>query len=135
MASNLSDTVRQSDIVRDAHSGARDDTDRMFLSWNFLRSVHYHSEPLFNSNELHDPVKYLNLYGTGFCDDAGNSFCSLNYHANFTAQNYGYDPKNRLLHGHVQGELFFQNKWHFMDVDENMFYLDAENEHVLSGDR
>ena len=83
------DTI--SDIVQDAHFSARDDTDRMFLSWDFLRAVHYHSEPLFGNNELHDPVKYLNMYGTGFCDDAGNSFCSLNWHANFTQNNYGKD--------------------------------------------
>ena len=46
-----------------------------------------------DNNELHDPVKYLNMYGTGFCDDAGNSFCSLNWHANFTQNNYGNMPK------------------------------------------
>lgn len=73
-------------------------------------------------------------YGTGFCDDAGNNYVSLNYHANFTAENYGQDPKLRSLNGHVQGEVFFSNAYHFMDIDENMFYLDHENERVVSGD-
>ena len=73
-------------------------------------------------------------YGTGFCDDAGNNYVSLNYHANFTAANYGQDPKLRSLNGHVQGEVFFSNAYHFMDIDENMFYLDHENKRVVSGD-
>lgn len=122
------------DIIAEAHAGAQDDTDRMFFGWDFLRQLHYHSYPLFGGNELHDPVKYFNMYGTGFCDDAGNNFVSLNFHANFTAQHYGQDPKLRSLNGHVQGEVFFSNAYHFMDIDENMFYLDHENDKVVSGD-
>jgi hypothetical protein len=60
-------------IIAEAHAGAADDTERMFLSWDFLRDLHYHSMPLFGENELHDPVKYFNMYGTGFCDDAGHN--------------------------------------------------------------
>jgi hypothetical protein len=44
---------------------------------------------------------------------ARNNYCSLNYHANFTAANYGKDPKNRDLNGHVQGELFFDGRCRF----------------------
>ena len=71
-------------IIAEAHAGAASDTERMFLGWDFLRGLHYHSYPLFGDDELHDPVKYFNIYGTGFCDDAGHSYCSLNWHANFT---------------------------------------------------
>eukprot|EP01046_Picozoa_sp_COSAG06_P052608 COSAG06_NODE_8881_length_2043_cov_1.081790_2_plen_317_part_00 len=125
---------KMQDIITEAHADARDDTDRLFFGWDFLRQLHYHSYPLFGNNELHDPVKYFNMYGTGFCDDAGNNFVSLNWHANFTAANYGQDPKLRSLNGHVQGEVFFDGDYHFMDIDENMFYLDHENARVVSGD-
>ena len=67
-------------------------------------------------------------------DDAGESYVSMNWHANFTAENYGQDPKLRSLNGHVQGEVYFDDDYHFMDIDENMFYLDHENSRVASGD-
>jgi hypothetical protein len=122
------------EIVTEATKGARDDTERMYFIWDFVRRQHYHSVPLFDQEELHDPVKYFNMYGTGFCDDAGNNFCSICWHANFTRKNYGADPQNRALHGHVQGEVYFDGAFHFMDIDEHMFYLDEENERVVSGD-
>ena len=122
------------DIVAEAYAGAATDSEKMYRSWNFERQVHYHSMPLFGENELHDPVKYFNMYGTGFCDDAGNNFVSLNWHGGFTAAAKGKDPKLRSLNGHVQGELYFDGDYHFMDIDENMFYLDSTNSRVVSGD-
>ena len=107
------------DIVAEAYAGAATDSEKMYRSWNFERQVHYHSMPLFGENELHDPVKYFNMYGTGFCDDAGNNFVSLNWHGGFTAAAKGKDPKLRSLNGHVQGELYFDGDYHFMGEHSN----------------
>ena len=77
--------------------------ERALSGWDFIRHQHYHSMPLFGGDELHDPVKYFNMYGTGFCDDAGNSFASLAFHGGLgDGEATGHPPKNRELHGHVQ---------------------------------
>ena len=108
----------------------------LFSLWLWCTAqLHYHSMPLFGQEELHDPVKYFNMYGSGFCDDAGNSFCSLAFHGGLgDGAVTGKLPRNRALHGHVQGEVHFAGQYHFLDIDENMFYLDPENERVLGGD-
>ena len=39
-----------------------------------------------------------------------------------------------FLRHDLQGEVHFAGQYHFLDIDENMFYLDRENEVVLGGD-
>ena len=39
-----------------------------------------------------------------------------------------------ILHGHLQCEAFLRGKWRFLDVDENKFYYDAENDELVGGD-
>ncbi len=116
-------------------AGARDDQEKALLIWDFVRKNRYHDLPLFADDELHDPVRFLCTYGGGFCDDSAAVGCSLLYHAGINKTRYAQNPKTRHLHGHVMCEAFLDGKHQFLDIDENVFYLDRENERIVSGDR
>ena len=61
--------------------------------------------------------------------------CSLAWHANFTASSQGRNPRLRTLNGHVQCEVYVRGHGYmFLDVDENVFYLDAHNKRLIGGD-
>ena len=115
-------------------AGARDDQEKALLIWDFVRNNRYHDMPLFHDDELHDPVRFLGVYGGGLCDDSAAVGCSLLYHAGLNHTKYAQNPKTRHLHGHVMCEAFLDGKHQFLDIDENVFYLDRENERIVSGD-
>ncbi|MAF67499.1 MAG: hypothetical protein CMJ84_17810, partial [Planctomycetes bacterium] len=115
-------------------AGARDDQEKALLIWDFVRNNRYHDMPLFHDNELHDPVRLLGVYGGGLCDDSAAVGCSLLYHAGINKTKHAQNPKTRHLHGHVMCEAFLDGRHQFLDIDENVFYLDRENERIVSGD-
>ncbi|NOX54729.1 MAG: hypothetical protein GXP27_09875 [Planctomycetes bacterium] len=109
--------------------GATTDQEKAYLIWQRMRENLYHQEPLYENAEPHDPVRLFNIFGFNLCDDAGNSGCSLLYHAGLTGS------KNRALHGHVQCEAFVDGRFQFLDVDMDCFYLDRENEYPVGGEQ
>ncbi|MBN1347301.1 MAG: hypothetical protein JXQ73_31715 [Phycisphaerae bacterium] len=120
-------------LLDEAIGSAKSDQERVYLIWQFARSNRHHDDPLYEGawgDELHDPVKMLAMYGAGLCDDAGSIGASLFHAAGLR------DPKPfvRCLHGHMMCEAFASGRWQFMDIDEDVFYLDRENELPVSGD-
>lgn len=114
--------------------GAKNDQEEVLLIWDFVRTNRHHDDPIFADDELHDPVKMLNVFGAGLCDDSGYVGCSLLHHAGLSAQKYGRTPLVRTLRGHMMCEAILQGGYQFLDIDENAFYLDLENEIPVSGD-
>ena len=118
--------------------GCTDPQEKIYRIWNYVRENRHHDYPVFgsgrHSDELHDPVKYLLIYGGGFCDDTGSVLSSLACRAGFNRENGGRNPIVRTLHGHMMAEIFHDGGYQFMDADENAFYLDRENRRPVSGD-
>ncbi len=121
-------------IIAEAVAGAEGEQDKLMLLYEFIRSNRYHDLPLFERDELHDPVKHFNSYGAGLCDDMGSVTCALAFRAGFAKPRHGADPVNRSMHGHVMCEIPVNGKYQFIDTDENAFYLDLDNERPVSGD-
>jgi len=120
-------------LLQEAIGSAKNDQEKIYLIWQFLRSNRHHDDPLYEgewANELHDPVKMLVIYGAGLCDDSGAIGASMFQAAGLRNQN----PFVRCLHGHMMCEVFGEDRWQFMDIDENVFYLDRENKLPVSGD-
>jgi len=115
-------------------AGAETDQEKAFLIYDFVRKHRHHDDPIFTDNELHDPVKMLSVFGAGLCDDSGYVGCSLFYHAGLNEKKYGRKPSERTLHGHMMCEAILANGLQFLDIDQNTFYLDLENELPVSGD-
>ncbi len=120
-------------LLREATGSARSAQEKVYLIWQFSRSNRHHDDPIFGtlfSAEMHDPVKMLMIYGGGLCDDSG-SFGSMLFSA---AGFNNPQPFVRCLHGHMMCEVFAEKRWQFMDIDEDVFYLDRENELPVGGD-
>ncbi|MCC6144786.1 MAG: hypothetical protein IT368_13345 [Candidatus Hydrogenedentes bacterium] len=114
--------------------GAKNDQEKIYLIYDGLRNGRYHDYPLFGDNEYHDPVRFLNIYGGGFCDDSGMVGSALFHLAGFNKDNGGRDPFVRALHGHMMCEVWHDGDYQFMDIDQDAFYLDRENRKPVSGD-
>ncbi|MFV1967121.1 MAG: putative Ig domain-containing protein [Pirellulaceae bacterium] len=115
-------------LLEEFTRGATNEQEKAYFIWQNMRENLYHESPLYGDAEPHDPVRLFNVFGFNLCDDAGNSGCSLFYHAGLTGS------KNRALAGHVQCEAAVDGKLQFLDVDMDCFYLDRENERPVSGD-
>lgn len=83
--------------------------------WSFLVKWRYHYYPAREDAEIHDPVKFLNVYGYGFCDDAARNFAALCETAGLKARVWG-------LNGHVVAESFYDGAWHMFDPDHESYY-------------
>ena len=122
------------ELLAEILAGATNDQEKALLIWDFVRRHRHHDNPVFVDHELHDPVKMLCAYGGGLCDDSGAVGSSLLYHAGLNRRKYGKDPKVRSLHGHMMCEAYLDGDFQFLDIDEDTFYLDRENERPVSGD-
>lgn len=107
------------EIVEVALDGAVDPRQQAENIWAFVVGHRYHSDPASGGIECHDPVKLLNVYGYGFCDDAANVYAAIARAAGFDARLWG-------LGGHVVPELYYDERWHMFDPDNEVWYDDGE---------
>ncbi|QDT30696.1 hypothetical protein Enr10x_60640 [Gimesia panareensis] len=91
------------------------DEEKSLAIWKFLKDWRYHFYPAEPGDEVHDPVKFLNVYGYGFCDDCATNFAVLARRAGVKSRTWG-------LSGHVVAEAFYDGKWHMFDPDHEVFY-------------
>lgn len=113
-------------IVTEAVGGATTDHDRAFKLWRFLCENRYHWYPAEGGSEVHDPVKYLNVYGYGFCDDSAAVLECMFLLAGFS------QARNWMLSGHVVPEVYFDGGWRMLDADLQVFYPEDDNRTVAS---
>ncbi len=94
---------------------------KAFLIWLFLKQNRYHWYPAEAGSEIHSPVKFINIYGCGFCDDSATNAELLFKRAGFSqARVWG-------LYGHVVPEVFYNGAWHLLDPDLEIFYPEWDN--------
>ncbi len=121
-------------LLADFTRGATDDQEKALFIWQTMRDNRYHQMPLYPDDEFHDPVRMFNSYGLQLCDDMGYVGCSLFKNAGLGKPKYDIDPTYYSLYGHVQCEAVVDNKLQFLDIDQDVFYLDREGETPVSGD-
>ena len=101
------------------------DREKALAIWQFLVDNRYHDQPAHNDIELHDPVRYLNVYGYGFCDDSATNLMVLAQQAGLQARVWGLD-------GHVVPEVYFDGGWHMLDPDGEIYYLEDDGYTIAS---
>lgn len=97
------------------------DEQRAIAIWKFLVDWRYHDYPAESYGEIHDPVKLINVYGYGFCDDSAAAFCQLASAIGLKTRSYGLD-------GHVVAEVFYDDAWHMFDPDHQVFYRNSDQQ-------
>ena len=121
-------------LLDDFTRGATNDQEKALFIWQAMRENRYHQMPLYPDAEFHDPIRMFNSYGLQLCDDMGYVGCSLFKHAGLGKPKYDIDPTVYALHGHVQCEAVVDNALQFLDIDQDVLYLDRECETPVSGD-
>jgi len=97
--------------------GKHGDQEKAIALWEFVRKTRQHYFPSQQGREAEDPVKLANVYGYGYCDDAATALAWLATAAGFKARVWD-------LRGHVIPEIFYQDSWHMLDPDEEVYYFD-----------
>lgn len=100
------------------------DEQKTLAIWKFLVDWRYHFYPAEGGDEIHDPVKFINVYGYGFCDDSAQNAAALASLAGIRSRIWGLD-------GHVVAETFFGDRWHMIDPDHEAYYRMPEG-HIAS---
>lgn len=103
-------------IVQDVVRRARVPDEVPFLAWEFLSTNTYHFKPAEAYEEMHDLVKFLNVYGYGFCDDHAANLEILWREAGFP------QVRSANVGSHVVAEIFHQDHWQMMDANLEIFY-------------
>jgi len=93
-----------------------DDRSKALAIWEFLVGMHLPGLPLHPGLELHEPVRFLNCYGFGFCDDWATVLARLALECGLPARLWDLD-------GHVVAEVFFSEKWNMLDPDGQVYFL------------
>ncbi len=91
------------------------DEQKCLAIWKMLVDWRYHHYPAEGGAEIHDPVKFLNVYGYGFCDDSAATFSVLAKAAGIKSRIHG-------LSGHVVAEAYYNGAWHMFDPDHQVVY-------------
>ena len=121
-------------ILKEAFGGSEDPQDRLKHLWWWLTKHRYHELPMFPRTDSFDPVKMYCIYGQGMCGQQGFITARLAWEAGFAPPREPKPPLIRYLGGHVQGEIFHENDYQFLDSDQECFYLDRDNKTIISGD-
>ncbi len=102
--------------------------DKAVAIWRFLVDNRIHDESAHFGIELHDPVRWLNNYGYGLCDDAATSYMRL-------AKKAGLKARVWELTSHIVPEVYYDDAWHLLDPDGEVYYLDDDNQTIASIER
>ncbi|MDX2475697.1 MAG: hypothetical protein QNL91_18555 [Candidatus Krumholzibacteria bacterium] len=121
-------------LLSEILAGAENNQEKALLIYEFVKNNRYHDYPIFVGDEMHDPVRFLNEFGGGFCDDSAFVGCSLFKHAGLAEPDLNQNPKVRTLKGHMMCEAYVDGRFQFLDIDQQTYYLDLENKRPVSGD-
>ncbi len=90
--------------------------DKAVAIWRFVVDNRTHDQPVHHHVEAHDPARFFNVYGYGFCDDAATNFMVLAEKARVSSRVW-------TLEGHVVAEARYDRSWHMFDADAEVYYL------------
>lgn len=125
IANGRRDWFSTASVLHDALKPGMSDREKAIAIWEFLRDNRLHGYPAHDAIEVHDPVRFLNVYGYGFCDDSATNFMLLAEQAGLQARVWG-------LEGHVVPEAYFDGAWHMLDPDGEVYYLDDDGKTISS---
>jgi hypothetical protein len=83
-------------------------------AWKMVRAYRYSYQSATDDDECHDPVKLLNVYGYGLCDDSARVLATIWNQLGFPVQLWE-------LKWHCVSEYEDHGKWSMLDADLQMF--------------
>jgi hypothetical protein len=121
---------RNWDTVDNILNEILDDTmsnkEKALAIWYFVKEHFYHALPPEDwTEEVHNPVKFLNVYGYGFCGDVAFVTMALWERAGLPSRIWN-------LVGHTVPGVWYDGEYHMLDPDVDTFYLLPDNETIAS---
>ena len=81
--------------------------------------------PAASSDEVHDVIKFLSIYGYGVCDTSARTLARL-------ADEVGLKGRIWFLEGHVVPEVKADGRWILLDPDLQLYFNDpADPKHIF----
>jgi len=111
-------------IAREATLGCRTDEERAFAIFNFVRTQSQHLSPPGDREAL-NPVVFFNVYGYANCAYHAASSVAL-------ARALGMKARVWEVWKHTVNEFRYNNAWHMLDSDIELYYLMDDNRTVAS---
>ena len=100
------------------------ETDRALAIWEFVVKHRYHFMPATSGEEVRDIIKFLSIYGYGFCDNSARTLARL-------ADEVGLMGRIWFLQGHVVPEIKADGRWMLLDPDLQLYFNDpADPKHI-----
>lgn len=93
------------------------DEEKAKAIWHFIEGWTYHSLSATQQRTPHDPLRLVNSFEGGLCDDRNAALTNMFLLAGLKARAYH-------LEGHVVAEVFYENGWHMYDADWNLYFKD-----------
>ena len=101
------------------------ETDRALAIWEFVVKHRYHFMPATSGEEVRDIIKFLSIYGYGFCDNSSRTLARL-------ADEVGLKGRIWFLQGHVVPEIKADGRWILLDPDLQLYFNDpADPKHIF----
>lgn len=123
-ANGLYDWYDAQSMAAEVTRGLRTDEARALAVWDWIRYRTYQRSPQDDDSALH-PVRALNGYGYGICGHVAAWMKCL-----LTAA--GVKARVQELAGHTVAEAYYDGKWHLLDANAKVFYLDRDNRTIAS---
>jgi len=106
------------EIVNNVLEPGMTEEEKAIAIWRWSMQHRFHATT--GDAEMLDPVKVFNVYGYMLCDDDAIVLACL-------WREGGLKVRPAYPWGHAVNEVFFSNKWHLMDGDENIIFLLRDN--------
>jgi hypothetical protein len=90
-------------------------------AWRFLTARAYFYTPYTGTSEAHDPLRFVNSIGYGYCDDFASVLATI-------WQWQGYESRVWWMTGHVVPEIRAADRWMMFDADMGVFYTDSSGD-------
>ncbi|MCW5906318.1 MAG: hypothetical protein KIS94_00520 [Chitinophagales bacterium] len=97
------------------------DAEKAMAIWKALHRWTAHSKALTDSKLPHDPLRLLNSFETGLCDDRNAALTQL-------FRLGGLQARLQHLSGHLVAEVFYDAQWHMFDADWGVYFQNNQHE-------
>jgi len=92
-----------------------DEVERAVAIWRFVCAHRVFGDPPTEGKEEHDVLKFLGIYGYGFCDDTARAVAML-------AELSGLKGRVWALEGHIVSEVMAGGRWRMLDADQQAYF-------------
>lgn len=103
-----------------------DEIERAIAIWRFVCANRVFGDPPTEGKEEHDVLKFLGIYGYGYCDDTARAVATL-------ADLSGLKGRVWAVEGHIVSEVQAGGRWRMLDADQQAYFHRANDPRDLLG--